>query len=113
MSCKVAIGISYKFIIEVTAANNTATKNTIVTIPPPGMFLNRLGKCINIRPGPPASSCEPVVAIAGIITNEAMIAANESKNAIVTAELGISSLSSRYEPYITVPLPPNDREKNA
>lgn len=94
-SCTVAIGASYKLIREVIPARNTAAKKMIAMIRPPGMERIRFGRKMNNSPGPPWFNCAPVVAIAGMMTRAARIAAIVSNNATFAAEAGIFSLSDR------------------
>lgn len=68
---------------------------------------------MNSNPGPPWLSCAPAVAMAGMITSAASMAAIVSKSATRPAAPGISSSSGRYEPYIRVPFPATESEKNA
>ena len=94
-------------------ANRTHTQNTIPTILPPGIPLNTFTRQINISPGPPEDNSAPPAAIPRIITNAANKAAIVSNTATFLAEVTTFSLSLRYEPQITVPLPAIDSEKNA
>ena len=75
---------------EVSPAKRAATKNTAMMTPPPGMFWNRLGRKMNMRPGPLLSSCWPAVAMAGMMTSAASRAARVSNRAMVLAEAGMS-----------------------
>ena len=94
-SWRVAVGASKRFTRDVKPANSAATKNTIMMTVPPGMVLNRLGRKINMRPGPLLSRVSPAVAMAGMMTSAASKAASVSKKATVRAEAGTSSSLER------------------
>ena len=66
-----------------------------MTICPPGMVENRWGREMNIRPGPLSESTTPVVAMAGMMTRAASMAAQVSQIATVMAELTVASLSDK------------------
>ena len=59
------------------------------------MLLNRLGRKMNIRPGPLLVRVSPAVAMAGMMTVAASRAAMVSKKATVRAERGTSSVTGR------------------
>ena len=66
-----------------------------ITILPPGICRNTLGRYMNMSPGPPPVSSCPAVAIAGIIVMAATRAAIVSQIATFLAQKGISSVFFR------------------
>ena len=80
---------------DVIPANRAATKNTAMMICPPGISRKRLGRKMNSNPGPLRSRVSPAVAMAGMITSAASMAATVSNRATVRAEAGTSASEER------------------
>ena len=88
---RASTGVSKRFTSEVRPAKATAIKNTVITILPPGIWANTLGRYMNISPGPPPERDWPAVAMAGIIVTAAASAAIVSQRATVLALYGMST----------------------
>ncbi len=91
LSLRASTGVSKRFTSEVRPAKATAIKNTVITILPPGIWANTLGRYMNISPGPPPERDWPAVAMAGIIVTAAASAAIVSQRATVLALYGMST----------------------